>query len=97
MGNRPLINIESARRIIESLKSSFDSHDFIMTLALSDTVTYLGLLRRFHRVITTNQKIGDYLLKYSEDLDIYKIGEINSENLLGNPSKCGLWEKKQLL
>jgi len=93
MEEKSLINIDLAKRIIDALKSSFDSHDFIMALVLSDTITYLGIVRQSHSIISANQKIGAFLLNNSKKLGISKQGEIESENILGKTNPCAFWIK----
>lgn len=91
----PIINIDNARNIVDAMKSTFDSHDFLTMFILSYTVEYLALLRRYHSVNSAHEQIGRYLINYSGELGIRKIGEIESENIFGNLNKCGLWEKRQ--
>ena len=90
-----MINIESASRVVDALKPSFGSHDFIMAFVLSETITYLGFVRQSHSIISANQKIGVFLLNNAEELGIQKQGEVESENILGKISKCALWIKEQ--
>lgn len=97
MDNRntmPIINIDTAGRIIAVLKPAFDSHDFITLFIINNTVEYLALLRRYHSVETTHQQIGQFLLENAGQLHIIKVGGVESENIFGNITQCGLWERR---
>ena len=91
----PIIDIATSERVIAVMKPTFDSHDFLTVYILTDTLGYLELLRRYHSVEIAHEQIGRYLIDHSEELGIRKIGEIESENIFGNITHCGLWERRQ--
>lgn len=94
MKEQPLINIEVAKNVIATMKPTFDSHDFLTLFILTHTMEYLVLLRRYHSVETTHTQVGKFLLDKSDELYIRKIGESESENIFGNITPCGLWERR---
>jgi hypothetical protein len=97
MDNRntmPIINIDTAGRIIAVLKPTFDSHDFITLFILINTVEYLELLKRYHSVETAHQQVGQFLINNAIQLGIRKVGVVESENVFGNITQCALWERR---
>lgn len=84
----------TAQKIISALKYEFDSHDFLMTFILIDTLSYLGLLKRCGSVEIAHQQIGQFLSNHSTKLKIEKVGDIDSENIFGKINKCALWRKQ---
>ncbi|MCQ2275250.1 MAG: hypothetical protein MJZ86_10705 [Bacteroidales bacterium] len=83
------------RTIIGIMKSTFDSHDFINAFALTYPASYLGMLRMYHEVKYADSQIGLFLGKNQNSLSIAKVGEQESENILGNITPCALWRKIQ--
>lgn len=93
MKTQPVINLETAEHVIGTLKSDFDSHDFLLVYILSDTISYLTLLKRYGSVETTHQQVGQFLLSYASTLGIEKVGEVESENIFGKTNTCASWRR----
>lgn len=93
MKDYKILCIKDAYSVISVLKPQFDSHDFITIYILTFTTHYLELLKKYKSVETTHQQIGQFLQQHSDDLNISKQGEIESENILGNYNVCTLWKK----
>lgn len=94
MNEQPIINIETAKTVIATMKTEFDSHDFLTVYIITNITSYLGLLKRFGSVETAHQQIGLFLLNNAKSLGISKKVEVESENIFGNITSCGLWERK---
>lgn len=75
------------------MKKEFDTHELIIVFILSNTLSYLSLLRQYGSVETANQQIGRLLIDKASELGITKIGETQSENIFGNINTCALWRR----
>lgn len=91
-----MITKKEAQQVIAMLKENFDSHDFILAYACGFTLSYLEMLwENKGDVRTADGKIGKFLSKFQNDLDIVnpKPKEIKSINIKGYVSDCTKWCK----
>lgn len=89
-----MFTLEESRQILKALPSMFDSHDFIRMGALIASPSFLDLLKEYSANFQTiDSQIGQFLNRQSNDLSISKIGEHESETIIGTNSKCALWKK----
>lgn len=88
-----ILNISNVDNVIRVMKKEFDTHELIIVFILSNTLSYLSLLRQYGSVETANQQIGRLLIDKASELGITKIGETQSENIFGNINTCALWKR----
>lgn len=88
-----ILNISNVHNVIRVMKKEFDTHELIIVFILSNTLSYLCLLRQYGSVETANQQIGRLLIDKASELGITKIGETQSENIFGNINTCALWKR----
>lgn len=93
MKEKPIINIDAAKTVIATMKSEFDSHDFLLIYITTNVTSYLGLLKRYRDVEIAHEQIGKFLQNNATKLGISKMGEVSSENIFGKTNTCGLWKK----
>lgn len=84
-----------AERVIHQLcGTSFDSHQFILFLIMTNPHLYFNLLERYrYDVAITDMQIGLFLEKNQERLRIKKTGTTNSRNIKSGITPCASWEK----
>lgn len=89
-----MFTLDESRQILRVLPTMFDSHEFIRVGALIATPSFLDLLRSYSADFQTiDSQIGQFLARQTNDLSISKIGEQESETIIGTISKCALWKK----
>ena len=87
------MNIRQAQRVITSLGQYFDSHAFIRKFMLKYPKAYAGIVSNHKTLKAAHAAIGKFLLDNSATLNITKLGEIESLNVLMKPSPNALWSK----
>ncbi len=87
------MNIRQAQRVITSLEQYFDSHAFIRKYMMKYPKAYAGIVSNHKTLKAAHATIGKFLLDNSATLNITKLGEIESLNVLMRPSSNALWSK----
>lgn len=85
------IVIEIINRIREC-HSTFDSHLFIREIIKTEPVLYGELLIKHGTVNTAHSEISRFLGNHAKELGIARIGDIESETILGYKESCANWE-----
>lgn len=89
-----MFTFEESLQVLKSLPTTFDSHEFILHGALVATPSFLNLLREYGADFQKiDSQIGQFLMRQSQEFSITKIGEQESETIIGTISKCALWKK----
>ena len=89
-----MIGLRESSRIIQLCCDTFDSHQFILFLIMTNPHLYFRLLERYHNDITlTDSQIGRFLERNQGLLDIRKIDVVSSLNINSKVTPCALWEK----
>lgn len=91
-----MFTITESKKILGVLPKQFDSHDFIRVGALLTTSSFLDLLKQYQGDFTTiDSQIGQFLNRCAQkqNLPIRKIGEQESETIVGTFRKCAIWNK----
>lgn len=88
-------NLPAIKRIIDSLKRPFDTHDFIRAFSQEFQQIYIQMLNLYPEsnqpFMTVNQQIGSFLLKNQLELKIYTQGKVTSPNIFGKPTENEQW------
>ncbi|MDE7426887.1 MAG: hypothetical protein K2M79_03715 [Muribaculaceae bacterium] len=85
---------KEAEIIIKLMKPEFDSHDFIFEFINQFPSSYGKLLIKHNSATTANAEIANNLRNNSSELNILKIGEVESVNIYGHLTICALWRKE---
>ena len=94
-----MFTLDECRAILKVMPTTFDSHEFIRVGALIATPSFLNLLRMYHADFQIiNSQIGSFLMRHviSNELEIEKIDEHDSETIVGTTSKCAVWNKRNI-
>lgn len=96
MNNEKICKITAleVQEIITMLGNQFDSHDFILMFIKTYPYSYFKLLDRYTNVTMVDAQIALYLNHHAVELQIEKIGDVVSLNIMSNESGCSLWKKK---
>lgn len=87
------MNIKQAQRVIVLLGQFFDSHAFIRKYMKKYPKAYAKIVSEHKTLKAAHATIGRFLENNSVDLNITHLGEIESLNILMNPSSNALWQK----
>lgn len=91
------MNIVIALEVISYLDTEFDTHDFIRKLLERHPEVYGQSLVKHSEnggsVATVDGEISNFLARHASDLHITKIGDVPSQNILGNISDNAKWHK----
>lgn len=91
------MNIVIALEVISYLDTEFDTHDFIRKLLERHPEVYGQSLVKHSEnggsVATVDGEISNFLARHASDLHITKIGDVPSQNILGNISDNAKWRK----
>lgn len=89
------MNLKQALRVICLLGQYFDSHAFIRKYMERYPKAYAKIVSEHKTLKAAHATIGRYLLEHSFGLNITKLGEIESLNILMKPSSNALWQKNK--
>ena len=85
------MNDKQAQRVIALLGRYFDSHAFIRKYMEKYPKAYAEIVSNHKTLKAAHATIGKFLLDNSATLNITKLGEIESLNVLMKPSSNALW------
>ena len=80
------MNINQAQRTIVCLGQYFDSHAFIRKYMEKYPKSYASFISEHKTLKAAHAEIGRFLLNNAQSLNIERIGEIESLNVLMKPS-----------